>query len=788
MDCNRAQAVNKDSSNTSIWTNNVSSGIRLDPGDTVSVHSAFINEIGSGADTIEFLGNYLTTTSLSYTTGMYAPPSDNPSVVKDNAVGIVVSYYKNADADNALILPRLYCWSSQGATTDDGLPASPDKFATYDPDFQTLYRRKHDSRRYTIYQTAGQLTEHDIATNTWQMYRQRLDLAIDTGYNTPADISSRLTETLHASSEPEKLYDGPNFPYSSMCTSTVYSWFNCANSSTFSKANYDNKAQAYRDAYTYIGVLRPDLFEAGRALDRSKMKVKSYDDITHILTLDYEYNVANVALWQAVFDAQRHQFDQAALLLNAGVDRFIHVNTKVGTGWTQLGNDIDLTFMSVRQTINIVEGVGFIGNNDGFISFKLDALHTMFTGTPAFAGWDTHFSAFANDCIMLWSGVGPTNAGSYTANTTGTAAANAAGDSNVDLISSVYKSDNSVYHTKTKQLDELVESVYLGAVNPLISFDTSQSRFFLSGLHTPRKIRNDPQAGSHSTNPLNPDAGNDIYQVNPTYFKDTPSFSYNPEQRNLAANTVTADGAADTDIMKINLLEYFTVFDASSGICVEDWGVPAEHWDEGLWAKLGFTYDQLHTSGSRQARATNASVNMSPVSTNADVNSTQTMGWSVNIWGAPQQLSQLPLMGTEHWKETVKYKDAKPPYVTNRYVFKLGTITQPATSTRIIALNLPVKQTSSYWTIRSSLIDDARYFTSNGMMGVIAVVDKSYSGSDFYFMSDSNVRFTITKPQVLTAITSSVHLPDGRLARTDGNSCVIYEITKAPPLGNTSKA
>jgi hypothetical protein len=366
--------------------------------------------------------------------------------------------------------------------------------------------------------------------------------------------------------------------------------------------------------------------------------------------------------------------------------------------------------------------------------------------------------------------------------------ANAAGDSNVDLINSVFTSDNSVYHTQTTQLDGLVERVYLGAVNPLISFDTSQSRFFLSGLHTPRKIRNDPQAGSHSTNPLNPDAGNDIYQVNPTYFKDTASFSYNPEQRNLAANTVTADGAADTDIMKINLLEYFTVFDASSGICVEDWGVPAEHWDEGLWAKLGFTYDQLHTSGSRQARATNASVNMSPVSTNADVNSTQTMGWSVNIWGAPQQLSQLPLMGTEHWKETISYKDAKPPYVQNRYVFKLGTITQPATSTRIIALNLPVKQTSSYWTIRSSLIDNSLYFNSQGMMPVIAVVDKSYSGSDFYFMNDSKTRFTITKPKVLTAITSSVHLPDGRLARTDGNSCVIYEITKAPPLGNTSKA
>ena len=109
MDCNRAQAIQAKSGtpsvNPSIWTNDISSGIRLDPGDSVSVHSAFINEIGSGADTIEFLGNYLTTTSLNYTvsnTGI-GPLSDNPSVVYDNQVGIVISYYKNADADNARV-------------------------------------------------------------------------------------------------------------------------------------------------------------------------------------------------------------------------------------------------------------------------------------------------------------------------------------------------------------------------------------------------------------------------------------------------------------------------------------------------------------------------------------------------------------------------------------------------------------------------------------------------------------------------------------------------------------
>ena len=82
MDCNREQAVGGKDSNSSLWTNEVSSGIRLDPGDTVSVHSAFINEIGSGADTIEFLGTYL------------------DEKVYDNRVTVSVSYYKNADADN----------------------------------------------------------------------------------------------------------------------------------------------------------------------------------------------------------------------------------------------------------------------------------------------------------------------------------------------------------------------------------------------------------------------------------------------------------------------------------------------------------------------------------------------------------------------------------------------------------------------------------------------------------------------------------------------------------------
>ena len=114
MDCNRAQAIQAKSGtpsvNPSIWTNDISSGIRLDPGDSVSVHSAFINEIGSGADTIEFLGKYVTTTSLTYTTtSPTGPLSSEESVLYDNKVSIAISYYKNADADNVLILSWSPC-------------------------------------------------------------------------------------------------------------------------------------------------------------------------------------------------------------------------------------------------------------------------------------------------------------------------------------------------------------------------------------------------------------------------------------------------------------------------------------------------------------------------------------------------------------------------------------------------------------------------------------------------------------------------------------------------------
>ena len=45
-------------------------------------------------------------------------------------------------------------------------------------------------------------------------------------------------------------------------------------------------------------------------------------------------------------------------------------------------------------------------------------------------------------------------------------------------------------------------------------------------------------------------------------------------------------------------------------------------------------------------------------------------------------------------------------------------------------------------------------------------------------MMSMHVELTVTKPSTVTSITTSIHIPDGTLARTDGSSAVIYKIVK----------
>jgi len=143
LDCNRRQSVefsasNLAQTNNALFTNQVSSGITLDIGDTVSIQSAHISQRGAGGDIIEFSGKTLGQKNISYTettsdihiglglytfdpdlgpmgriqispTGFAMERSENITEQiqeKDNEANIVISYYKNTNGENNIGLPR----------------------------------------------------------------------------------------------------------------------------------------------------------------------------------------------------------------------------------------------------------------------------------------------------------------------------------------------------------------------------------------------------------------------------------------------------------------------------------------------------------------------------------------------------------------------------------------------------------------------------------------------------------------------------------------------------------
>jgi hypothetical protein len=145
LECNRLASEEGKTNNNidpSLFTNKLGSGIKLNAGDSVSLHSAFISQEGAGGDTIQFSGKTLTdvkgnpikitlsNTSLTKTSACFTDPpnasntdhtikwgdpllifAQNVSqtyVLKDNEVNVKISYYKTRNGELSIALPRRF--------------------------------------------------------------------------------------------------------------------------------------------------------------------------------------------------------------------------------------------------------------------------------------------------------------------------------------------------------------------------------------------------------------------------------------------------------------------------------------------------------------------------------------------------------------------------------------------------------------------------------------------------------------------------------------------------------
>lgn len=707
IDCNQQQSIEVASENTtsnSMWTNKVSEGLVLNPGDRVSVSSAFINEVGSGDDSIQF-------------------------TVDNNSATISFEFFKCADGENCLILPRKFCWQVlRDSTTADAADEANCRPGGGFPEaagskYTALFHRQQDGKRYTLMNRNFGAGEYGLTHGRPYFTRriETLSLKLDPGYHTADTICEQLTKQLHGGGAVEQV------PRSLRIESPLYHTFDCANADNYAFGKYKamsptNNNEDKWNAYAVVGILDPELYVAGHACEDTVIIIKQGDVL--ITNWDYDTQIDKL---KALFDAQAHRSD---LIFGTGIStsnaRFLHIDR--ADNMTKFGSDDDLNKCTGRVFVAYDADSYGIRNVGGKVAFTLtgDKIHGGLTpvlsqyspGQVRRIGFDTHFSAYGVDGLLLWSGY--TNTGSE------------------------------------------IQSIYAGAIDPSVSYDTDASRFTISQLHTGRKEINTESAGQpagkdatkNPEQPLNPNAGTDIYQINPIYNQKNAAFrnvAYNPEVR-LAAY----EGAAPSN----NLLSLWHVFDSKSGVFVTDWGFTEEQWDGCMWRKLGFEYSDMNrTAVNRQAQDGLSY----PMTTNADVNGTQLMNWPVNPYGAAQYTLQLPQLPAA----------------------SVSTITVDATSTSIMASHLARQQADGYWLIRSSLIENSAFMDSQGLSPVIAVVDKSYSASDYIYLGDSTVDFMVTAQRTITSITTSLHLPDGTLAGVNDRNSVIYRIVK-PNLAPTS--
>ena len=257
IDCNRLlseEVIGGNKTETSSFTNKLTTPLTVNVGDKISLHSAFINQRGAGSDIIEFTGREqkqkVKLINTSFTFQEYQqnlPPYDHKlvsvrnveteTVLKDTEAYITFNYYKTSNGEGYYMLPRKFlteyfdfstaqeisdfqnnwnyddsnamglCYTS---VSDSDRHAECDYYedVSLTPaglDFLSM-KPKNDNSRFTIFtmmevqfgvrSTPIDLTPHNPAWFPYTRYKETKVLSVDQGFDTPSNIASSLTNQL----------------------------------------------------------------------------------------------------------------------------------------------------------------------------------------------------------------------------------------------------------------------------------------------------------------------------------------------------------------------------------------------------------------------------------------------------------------------------------------------------------------------------------------------------------------------------------------------------------------
>ena len=402
-------------------------------------------------------------------------------------------------------------------------------------------------------------------------------------------------------------------------------------------------------------------------------------------------------------------------------------------------------------------------------------------------GYDAHFNAFGNAFIGL---------------NTGWCSEMYHEIEKLGAYPTLYYSKLSPQTTNASlRTDHFQQEIYLGADQPVCSFNTTTNRFEIAQLHTPEFIQNNFDAGG--VNPTTTEniayvpevdtAGNRVYKINKrlnnsNFCPDMMSYSFNQQTLKIYGDVgKTLHEDYKVEFLNPNL-EPWSIYDQLCGVIIKDFGYSEKTWNNGIWGVMGFEYSQFNAPRTQEndlnKRVGNNNKTALPFAfTNADIVAGDTINFPTNSFGAGMYNLQLPttmMFNTDNGGAPL----ATGIFPANYPVQIQPAITSPQKSVVLSAPNLPRKLQNGYYLIRSNVLEDAGYhggFESGALYPVISVVDKVNDTGDYYTQVDSTLEFTFTKPKVITEITTSVHNPSQALAEVNRDTAVIYKIVKQRP-------
>ena len=648
----------------------------------------------------------------------------------------------------------------------------------------------------------------------------------------PQDVASFIQE-----SQTLKAFPATNIDLFSRNNASEY--FGASSHTGASYANVSltsHKTVDYLSSYAYVGFKRPEFVERGRELNNYEgfKCMFSPPTATDDILTNIPWNFDNLTKLKNFFEVQHdiypdlikrqvtrgennaadtlYQNDTSASDIFLDKARFLHMDSASrGSTGPPLGSDnmngssagtlsvdsssLPIFFYFNNNSSNIVynESDPSTLNNVGdqisnlvfgfarkwtdldtstyvsFVTSEIGGLTSWYdraTMEGRKIGYDYHFSAYGNAAIQLTTGYAPC---SYYGQETFGSGSHLGDGSNI--------SDDRYSNS--------VRQVYVGANSPLLNFDTVETRFSFSNLHSPEQVGNFWNAGrtqgsfTQFAPPIASGTG-PVYHINKALEYNTYSPHMLPyPDINLQARVGTSASGEDYAAGFLPLSEQIeegVIYDSHGGIVIEDFGFDEVNWEEGLWGILGFSYNQFQGSNNLQTRFTNQTTNVSGATTNALITSVDTKELMSSVWGTNLYNQQVPVMMRYNFNGSWIQGSASTTAYNASVVHP--TITVAQTSSEIKAQNLPRKQLRGYFLIKSDILSDANYFKESDPMPIFAVIDKYNSEGDFVNYSGGGPVFTVTQPKQLTDITTSILDPDGTEAVVSDYSAVVYKVDK----------